>query len=92
MLAKLRDRIFKQRNAYRDTFNGPAGKQVLADLAQFCRARQTPAVVSPVTQTIDPIATGVAIGRLEVWHRIVQNIHLSDADLMRLVEETQGDE
>jgi hypothetical protein len=59
---------------------------VMSDLRQFCRGTSTPAIVSPATQQIDPIATGIAIGRLEVWHRICQNIHLTDADIYRLVD------
>jgi hypothetical protein len=43
-------------------------------------------VVSPLTQQVDPIATGIVIGRLEVWHRIAQNLHLSDADLYKMME------
>lgn len=88
---KLLDFILRRRSSYRAIFLAggqltvPA-EEVLADLRQFCRATRTPAVVSPVTQTIDPVATGIAIGRLEVWHRIAQNLHLSDADLYRMVE------
>lgn len=86
-------RLFKVRQSYRLLFNpGPATDIVLADLAKFCRARSTPAVVSPATQQIDPIATGIAIGRLEVWHRISQNLNLSDADLYRMTEnQNQGE-
>lgn len=63
---------------------------VLSDLRKFCRATSTPAVMSQVTQSIDPIATGIAIGRLEVWHRITSNLHLSDADLYRLVDREEN--
>lgn len=88
MLEKIRQAVFKKRGAYRLLFKvgTPAVDIVLADLAQFCRARTTPAVFSQQSGTIDPIATGIAIGRLEVWHRLASNIHLSDADLYRLVE------
>jgi hypothetical protein len=88
---RLRNFIFRRRRAYRAVFQpggvlGPSGEIVIADLRDFCRATSTPAVVSPGTQSIDPMATGIAIGRLEVWHRIMQNIHVSDADLYKLVE------
>ena len=84
--------IFRRRQAYRALFNieQSAAQIVLADLRRFCRATSTPAMVSAVTQRMDPMATGVAIGRLEVWHRIAQNIHLSDADLYRMVEQQEN--
>ena len=90
----MRQRIFRKRMAYRALFNvdTPAAYIVMSDLRTFCRATSTPAIVSLTTQNIDPIATGIAIGRLEVWHRIAQNIHLSDADLYKLVDNNQENE
>lgn len=89
---KLLDLVLRRRQAYRHVFNKEdrAVADVLADLSKFCRATTTPAVVSPVTQTMDPMATGILIGRLEVWHRISQNIHLSDADLYKMVEQQRN--
>lgn len=86
MLDKLLASVRRRRSAYRALFApGPAADIVLADLSRFCRATATPAVVSLTTQQVDPIATGIAIGRLEVWHRIMQNLHIEDADLYRLI-------
>jgi hypothetical protein len=88
----IRKTVLRRRQAYRSLFRPDdlnltrAAMDVLADLRQFCRATSTPAIVSPVSRTIDPIATGIAIGRLEVWHRITQHIHVSDADLYNLLE------
>jgi hypothetical protein len=70
---------------------GPAQHIVLSDLRAFCRATSTPAVVNPQSGGIDPMATGIAIGRLEVWHRIAQNLHISDEDLYALVNREDGD-
>lgn len=94
MFQKLREHVFRVRGAYRILFRGGqnsenvsiAGEIVLADLRRFCRANSTPAVVSRMSGMVDPIATGIAVGRLEVWHRIIQNLHLSDADLVRMME------
>lgn len=88
---RLRKVIFRRRAAYRAIFQpggmlAPSAEIVLEDLRGFCRATSTPAVVSPGTQTIDPLATGIAIGRLEVWHRFMQNLHVSDADLYKMME------
>lgn len=93
-LQRLRRLIFRRRGAYRALFqpgglSSPAAHIVLSDLRTFCRAASTPAVVSQVNGTIDPIATGIAIGRLEVWQRITQNLHLSDADLYKLVDQDE---
>ena len=93
MFEKIRKIIHKRRGAYRAVFNpGPAADIVLADLRKFCRANATPAIVSPQSGIIDPIATGIAIGRLEVWHRINHHIHVDDADLYELVGQQGEDE
>lgn len=94
MFARIRDLILRRRMAYRHTFMpggvlGTASELVLSDLRRFCRATTTPMVVSPQSGMVDPIATGVAIGRLEVWHRIQQHLHVSDADLYKLVEQQE---
>lgn len=99
ILDKIRLVVLRRRNAYKSLFmpNGSmttASEHVLGDLRKFCRATSTPAVVSFVTRQVDPIATGIAIGRLEVWHRIAQNLNLSDADIYRLMsrQEDEGTE
>lgn len=84
--------IFNRRLSYKHVFlpNGAttvASKIVLADLRRFCRGTATPAVMSHITQNIDPMATGIAIGRQEVWHHICQHLYLDDADIYRLVEQ-----
>lgn len=92
-LKRLRTFILRKRQAYRETFN-PESKAVhivMSDLRKFCRATGTPAVASPITLTIDPLATGIAIGRLEVWNRIIQNTEISDADILRLVDNMNED-
>lgn len=90
-ISKLVERVMRKRGAYRALFApGPATDIVLADLRNFCRANSTPAVVSMVTQQVDPVATGIAIGRLEVWHRIASNLHLSDADLYKMMEQNEA--
>lgn len=90
---KLRRLIQRRRSAYRALFApGPASDIVLTDLRKFCRATTTPAIVSPGSGTVDPIATGIAIGRLEVYHRIAQHIHISDEDLYRIVDNNQQGE
>jgi len=85
------DKVLRKRKAYRDVFhNSKATDIVLSDLRSFCRGTSTPAVVSRITQTIDPMATGIAIGRQEVWHRIQQHLHISDADLYKYANDSES--
>lgn len=92
MFRALAEIIQRRRNAYRAVFQ-PSGGQlgisqeiVLADLRKFCRATDSTAVVSRVQQRIDPIASAVLVGRREVWLRIMHHLHISDADLYRMVD------
>jgi len=88
LLAKLR----RRRYAYRRLFLGDDGlnadgQTVLADLAKFCRANSSTAVVSPISRSVDPIATAMAEGRREVWLRIMAHLHLEDRVVINLNEE-----
>ncbi len=93
MMEIIRRSLARRRSAYKALFApGPAADIVLADLAKFCRAHTSAAQVSPITQQIDPVATGIAIGRQEVWLRISQHINVSDADLYRIInQESEGE-
>lgn len=73
------------RARYRSVFiDNPQGLAVLADLRQF--AGTDPLMVSTVRQEVDVHATMVRVGRQQVINRIVQYLHLSDADLEKLKE------
>lgn len=86
---KLRRLIQRRRSAYRALFApGPASDIVLTDLAKFCRATSTPAVVSHLTGQIDQQASFIAIGRQEVYMRIAQHLHITDADLYRIINQS----
>jgi hypothetical protein len=69
--------------AYRLCFGSPAGRSVLVDLADFCRARET-CVVAPPGQAIDRDRSLILEGRREVWLRIQQHIRLTDEQLYTL--------
>lgn len=64
----------------------PHGKRVLADLAKFCRANDTVLQLSPVTRTIDPLASAQAAGRREVFLRIMWHLKLTEADMIAMKE------
>lgn len=77
LLEKARQFVLGRQYAYKQTFKGPHGEEVLADLARFCRANVT-------TFHEDARAHAVAEGRREVWLRIQNNLNLSPADIWRL--------
>jgi hypothetical protein len=67
----------------------PDGEIVLADLKKFCRATASTVVVSPVSRSVDPIATAMAEGRREVWLRIMAHLHLEDRAVINLEEKEE---
>lgn len=69
----------QRQRAYQLTFNpeGREQKQVLEDLAQFCRANET--AFHP-----DPRMHAVLEGRREVWLRIQKYLNLSPEQLWDL--------
>ena len=81
-------RLLRRRSFYRRVFidSGQAGAAVLADLRRFCKAGDSALVVS--NGQSDVMATGMAMGRQEVFWRIVNHLHLDDAQLLRLKEQS----
>lgn len=93
IIPEFLQRILKRRQAYRAVFNQEnANTQiVLNDLRRFCRGTSTPAHVDN-NGRLDPNMSFILVGRQEVWNRIAQNLHLSDADIARMVEKDVGTE
>lgn len=60
---------------------------VLKDLAKFCRAHEPTMVVSPVSRTVDPIASAHLEGRREVWLRLMWHLKIDEADLINTKED-----
>ena len=77
--------VFWRARAYRNTFNNPEGKKVLADLRRFCRATLPSADVNNVQTTY------LLEGRREVWLRILGHLNMTDEDIMNLVEPNTTD-
>lgn len=82
VLAALRrtmDRITIRKMAYVAVFNpeSPTSREVLKDLARFCRAHKS-------TFHADPRVHAVAEGRREVWLRIMENLNLTEQQLLAL--------
>jgi len=70
----------RRKNDYELAFGSPAGQQVLADLARFCRAHETCAVPGDRDRTL------LLEGRREVFLYIQQNSKLSEQQLLALVK------
>jgi len=85
--------MLKVKQAYKALFIGDNGelnehaKLIMEDLASFCRAHSSTAVMSPATKCIDPLASMLAEGRREAYMRIDQMVHLPD----RIVVEPAGE-
>lgn len=61
----------------------PDAELVLADLARFCRWYRHQTVISPTSKQTDVPASFQAIGRREVYARVIAHLHTDDADLFR---------
>lgn len=72
--------VFRSRS-YKQTFDGPSGKKVLADLRRFCSASTPSADVNNVH------ATYLREGRREVWLRIMAHLNLTEEDIYNLTED-----
>lgn len=95
MMERLLAKIRRRKYAYRRLFLGENGLNadgqiVLADLAKFCRANASTAVVSPISRSVDPIASAMAEGRREVFLRLIAHLHLEDKTIINLNEEDNG--
>lgn len=81
LVEKARGFLRTRKASYQQVFEGHgAAREVLMDLAQFCRADET-------TFHNDPRKSDVLIGRREVWLRIQEHLHLSNEELFKLTME-----
>lgn len=87
MIAELKQAVVNflqwRRMQYLQTFSNEAGKNVLADLAVFCRANES-------TFHADPRAHAVLEGRREVWLRLQNHLRLTDEELYELYGRKKG--
>ena len=74
MSEEAKSLLAQRRLAYKQSLTGSHGEAVLADLAKFCRARET-------TFHADPRVHALMEGRREVWLRIAHHLNLSEDEL-----------
>jgi len=72
------DFLRRRKRDYQLTFGSPAGRNVLEDLAKFCRANET-------CFHEDPRINAALEGRREVWLRITRHLNLSTEQLYALL-------
>lgn len=79
VVEKLRQIVFHRQFAYQQTFHGPLAKEVLVDLAKFCRAHES-------TFSQDARLHAVLEGRREVWLRLQNHLKMDSETLWSLYE------
>jgi hypothetical protein len=77
----IRNFFQRRRTNFRLTYMSPAGRQVLADLEEFCCASST------TMKTNDPIALARNEGRRQVWLRIRRAINLTADEQLAILSE-----
>lgn len=87
----LYSKLLRRRGHYRAVFESDSGKVVLADLKRFSGYMESPAIVSQLRQKVDVEATFIRIGRQEMFQRIVTQLNIDDAQLLRLKEQAEQD-
>jgi hypothetical protein len=71
-------RLSRKVQAYRSLEGAHGFAIVMADLADFCHYNRPTTKISPVTQSVDPIAMAQAEGRREVFLRIKAMMDVND--------------
>ena len=79
LLERAKNHLFRRQRSYQLTFSHEVAKDVLADLATFCRANAS-------TFHSDPAVARQLDGRREVWLRIQKHLNLSSQQLWEIYE------
>lgn len=87
----LYTKLLRRRGHFRTVFESDSGKAVLADLKRFSGYMESPAVISQLRQKVDIEATFIRIGRQEMFQRIITQLNIDDAQLLRLKEAAEND-
>jgi hypothetical protein len=66
-----------------------SGARVLADMARYCGAYDTTVKVSPISRSIDPLASAVAEGRRQAYLYLLKNIRLDPEAILTTMEDAE---
>ena len=80
---RVRGFLLSRRKSYQRVFDSEEGRNVLADLAKFCRAHES-------TFHPDERTSCLLDGRHEVWLRIKHHLNLTDEELWALYGRGRG--
>lgn len=86
-------RKLSKKHAYDAVFKTPGGNmtesgvRVLRDLAQFSGAYVTTTKFSPITRTVDPLASAVAEGRRQVFLHLMSRLRLDTEEILKEMED-----
>lgn len=81
-----RDKVRQLMLDNNDNFNEAAGI-LMRDLGKFCNMNKPTIRVSKITGVIDPIAMAVAEGRRETYLRILEILHFTDDNAVKMIEQ-----
>lgn len=82
--------------AARRLFLGPDGRLnpdasvLAADLKRFCKVGGAGVAYSPVSGSVDPVATVAMAARREVWDRILNLLNLEPHEVVNLRDNENG--
>lgn len=65
----------------------PWAHALMMDLGKFCYMNKPGSKVSKITGRIDPIASGIAEGRREVFLRILHLLNFTDENAIKMIEQ-----
>jgi len=83
------EKLLRRRSHYRAAFETRSGRVVLADLQAFCYGNK-PTIRYSQSGQVDSHASIAAAARQEVYMRIINHLHLDDADLLKMKQQ-QGE-
>jgi hypothetical protein len=75
---RICDLVGMRKSVHKNTFETPAGRACLKDLARVCGANES-------QWNEDPARRDVLIGRREIWLYIQRMLNMSNDDLARLM-------
>lgn len=86
-------RLLLRKQSYRECFQQPSGDEltksgayVMRDLARFCGVYKSNTPLT-LNKSVDPVAMGIAEGRRQVYLRILSQLTVTEAEIIKANEE-----